>query len=123
MFPTVLSVVAATMLSGVLCVLVTPFINYFLPKYKEAIPIIYILSLSMPVLALGLPTSLLRTALRYGPIYLVGIVKVFSVLISVILLPKTIVWISMAVVIGELVDVGLAYFFLLNHVKHEKKVL
>ena len=121
--PTVLSVMAAIMLASVLCVLVTPFVNYFLPKYKEAIPIIYILSLSMPIVALGLPTNLLKTALQYGPIYLVGITKVSSVIIVVLLLPKTIVWISTAVVIGELVDVGFAYFFLLNHVRHEKNVL
>ena len=121
--PTILSVVAAVFLAGVLCVLVTPFIKYFLPKYNEAIPIIYILSLSMPIVALGLPTNLLKTALKYGSIYVVGIVKVLSVIISVVLLPKTIVWMSTAIVIGEVIDVGLAYLFLLNHMRHERKVL
>jgi len=119
LLPAVLGGGAALLLACALCITATPFISYFLPKYKGAIPIIYILSLAMPVLVLGMPTGLLKTALKYKLIYIVGVAKVLSVIVAVFLLPKTIVWISVAVVIGELVDVVLGYFFLLNCIRQE----
>lgn len=120
--PTVLSVCAASFLAVSLCVIISPFIHIVLPQYLDAIPVIYVLSLGLPITAFALPAGLLRASLQYKIIYIIGIMKVLTVIMAATLVPKTIVWLAGAMMLGELIEVLLSYCFLYKLVHKEKEV-
>lgn len=114
--PMLLSLMASVVVAAVFCFSVGPFIKMFLPKYVDAIPIIYILSAALPLGALGLPLGVLNVALMYRTIYIIGGVKVLSVLLTVVLVPHSAVWCAGCLMIGEFVDVALGYLVLAKRI-------
>lgn len=99
--PTLLSVAAATVLAVFLCLVIGPFIRLLLPKYVEAVPIIRILAISLPLSAAGLPLIVLRAALWYKSVIALALTRFAVCIVAVALLPKTLGMIAACLIVGE----------------------
>jgi O-antigen/teichoic acid export membrane protein len=119
--PTLLSVAAATVLAVALCIMIDPFIRLVLPKYIDAIPVIQILSISLPLAALQLPLIILRTALWYKSVISLTAIRVLVSLLTVAVLPKTLIVIVGSLLLGD-VCAMIVGFSILNYKKRNKRV-
>lgn len=98
--PTLLSVGAATVLALILWLVIGPFIRALLPKYEDAIPIIRILSLQLPIYAARAPLLIINTALWYKNVVYLTLVQFFTPLLSIAIFPKTLNVIALCVTLG-----------------------
>jgi O-antigen/teichoic acid export membrane protein len=99
--PTLLSVGSASVLALGLSLVVSPFVRLLLPKYVEAIPVIRILAMSLPLSAAGLPLIILRSALWYKSVFALALTRFLVCLTAVALCPKTLTAIAACFVFGE----------------------
>lgn len=120
--PVVLGIACSLAIGIAFCIAIGPFINYFLPKYVEAIPIAYILAIELPLGVMAIPVRLLRVALRYKSIYLISITRVLVVVVGVCLAPKTLAWMTGCRMLAEFVFVFLGMAILLLAIKRERYV-
>lgn len=107
--PTLLSVGASTVLALGLYLVINPFISILLPKYVEAIPVIRILSLQLPLSAAGLPLLLINAALWYKSTAALTLTNVLVCLSAIAVLPKTLNVIVMCIVLGSVCQLILGY--------------
>lgn len=121
--PTILSTLAAAVVAGCLCLVIGPFVRYVIPKYIDAIPLVWVLSLSLPLYAAAMPMLMLSTALKYRALYSIGILKVAVVLSVAWIAPRDPVGCVSALMCGELVDVVLVWVFLWGYCQKEKRDL
>lgn len=122
--PTCLSIIAATGLAIVLCILIGPFIRCLLPKYVEAIPAIRVLSISLPISAAALPLIVLQSALWYKSIIALAMTRFLVTLSAVALMPKTLSSMVICLVFGEFCSVAGGYIILKwgrRVIQYEKK--
>jgi hypothetical protein len=119
-YPTLLSVAASSGLGVVLCIMIGPFIRLVLPKYADAIPVIQILSISLPLSALQLPLIIIKTALWYKSVTSLTATRVLVSLGSVAVFPKTLIVIVACLLLGEACSV-IVGFGILNYKKRERK--
>ena len=119
--PTFFGFVVSIACAIVLCVLIGPFIRLMVPNYVGAIPIVYILSAELILGALLLPTRIMRVALMYKSIYFVTIVRVVSLVLGMLLVPRDIRWLASCKIISEVIAVGLGYFLLYSSILKEKE--
>ena len=87
--PTVISVGVATVVALILCLIIGPFIRTLLPKYEDAIPVIRILSLQLPIFAARAPLLIINTALWYKNVVYLTLVQFFTPLVAIAIFPKT----------------------------------
>ena len=99
--PTLLSMVAATVLAAVLGVAIGPFVRIVLPQYVAAIPVIRILALQLPLSAAALPLIILRSALWYKSVVALSLTPFLVCLTAVAVLPKTLGVIAACMVLGD----------------------
>lgn len=118
--PTLFSLAASTVLAVALCIMINPFIRLVLPKYEDAIPVIQILSVGLPLAALQLPLLILRTALWYKSVISLTAIRVLVSLLAVSVFPKTLIWIVICLLLGEVCSV-IVGFGILDHKKKEKR--
>lgn len=107
--PTVLGIGCAIILAVVLCLLIGPFIRLFVPKYVDAIPVVYVLSAALPVTAAIMPTRMLRIALMYRSIYFLAILRVALLVFTVQFIPHTIEWFAGCKIGVEMVAILCGY--------------
>jgi len=98
--PMLLSLVFATVISIGLCIAVGPFIQMFLPKYTEAIPVVYVMALYIPLEALYLPMHVFRVGLCHKTNFFLTGIRLISCAAAFCFLPKTIVGLSCIPLIG-----------------------
>lgn len=98
--PTLLSVWASALFAVALCLVIDPFIRFILPKYEEAIPVIRILSLQLPLAAAALPLLLINTALWYKTTAALTLTRVLICLTAVAVFPKTLTMIVTCIILG-----------------------
>lgn len=98
--PTLLSVCTATGLAVGLCFVVDPFINIFLPKYTTAIPVIRILAMQLPIMAAGMPTLIITTALWYKRLVALTLVRFLVPLAAIAVMPKSLTAIVSCIIFG-----------------------
>ena len=110
--PTVLGVLAAIVLAGLLCGTVGPFIRLVTPKYVKAIPIVYVLSLTLPLTILAMPLDMLKTALQYKRCYILSIAKLLALVAYILLSPRTLIHFAWAGVAGWIVNILIGYWYL-----------
>ena len=79
---------AASGLALGLCLVIDPFIRLLLPKYTDAIPIIRILSIQMPLAAGSLPFIVFRAALWYKSVISLALTRFVGTLFAIAILPK-----------------------------------
>jgi len=101
MIPTLLSAIAATGLAVALCITVAPFIRILIPQYVDAIPLIQIFSILLPLMALGLPLIMLRAALWYKAVIFLSLFKFSICFLLIFLFEKTLTNIVACMVIAE----------------------
>lgn len=119
--PTLVSVAASTVLAVVFCIMIGPFIRLVLPKYVDAIPVIQILSVSLPLSALQLPLIIIRTALWYKSVISLTAIRVLVSLLAVVVLPKTLTVIVGCLLLGDVCAV-IVGFSILHYKKRNKRV-
>jgi O-antigen/teichoic acid export membrane protein len=112
MRPTFLSVGASTVLALALCCVIGPFISILLPKYMDAIPVIRILALQLPLSAAGLPLLLINAALWYKSKAALTLTNVLVCLTAVAMLPKTINVIVACIIFGGVCQLIAGYSIL-----------
>ncbi|MEI7900046.1 MAG: oligosaccharide flippase family protein [bacterium] len=112
--PTLLSLAAATVLAVALCLVIGPFIRLVLPKYVDAIPVIQILSISLPLAALQLPLIILKTALWYKSVISLTAIRVLVSLAAVTILPKTLIVIVACLLLGDVCSLTVGFGILNN---------
>lgn len=120
--PVIIGVGISLLCLMVLCVCIAPFIRNFLPNYLDAIGVVYVLSISLPLGALMIPVRLLRVALRYKSIYCIAIVRLLTLIISVHFVPQTIEWFAGCKVLSEFVSIACGYGLLVCFICHSKKL-
>jgi hypothetical protein len=98
--PTLLSVGAATVLALALCLVIGPFIRLMLPKYEEAIPVIRIFAMQLPISAAGTPLIIVSTALWYKDLLMMTFIRFLVPLAAIAIFPKTLNVISFCIVLG-----------------------
>jgi hypothetical protein len=113
--PTLMSVGASTILAVALCLVIGPFIHLLLPKYEDAIPVIRILALQLPLSAAQLPFIIIRAALWYKSGFALALAQVGGCLTAVAILPITLPVIAASKVIGEFAVLVLGYGILRWH--------
>lgn len=114
-WPTVMSIAISILFALALCIVIKPFVMFFLPKYADTIPVVYVLAIGIPLSAAALPTIILRTALLYKTIYFIGLAKLGTVILYIIFMPKTITWFATALIVGDIVNICLGYVCLCYH--------
>ena len=118
--PTIFAVLLAVGCAIALCFCIGPVVRWFVPKYAEAVPVVYVLSIGMVLTALRLPTEVLRTALKYKVILTITIAKVIVVVAFMLLGEKSIVWFAWCTIFGLISDVLLGYAVLFIMMRGEK---
>jgi hypothetical protein len=88
-YPTLLSFGAATVLAIALCVVIAPIIRLAMPKYEEAIPVIRILAVQLPLTAVALPLLIIQAALWYKSASALTLTRVGTCLAAIAVLPKS----------------------------------
>lgn len=111
-YPTMLAVIASMFIAVCLCISIGPFIRILLPKYVDAIPVIWILSINLPLMALGLPSGILNVALKYKAMMSSAIIRVASVVILLLIVPHTIEWCAASSIIGHFIGLAVEWLFL-----------
>lgn len=111
--PTLLSVCAATALALTLCLVIGPFVKLLLPKYVEAIPIIRILAVQLPISAAGMPLLVISTALWYKHLFALTLVRFLVPLAAIAIMPKTLNVIVWCIILGTLCHVITGYGILM----------
>ena len=112
LLPTIFGVICSIILALALCIVIGPFIRYFVPKYKDAISILYVMSFAMPVSILMMPTRLLRIALKYKSIFTMTIFRIIALIIFIYLVPNNIEWFAGCKIAADLVSIILGYYLI-----------
>lgn len=99
--PTLLSVLSATGVAGAFCVIIGPFIQFLLPRYVDSIPLIQILSIHLPLVAMGLPFMAIRAALWYKTLVFMALFQCLACLLMVFILKKTLIHITACMILAE----------------------
>lgn len=110
--PMLLSVAISMVLALALCLVIGPFTTIFLPKYVEAIPVIRILALQLPLSAAGLPLLLINTALWYKSTAALTFTNMLACLTAVAMLPKTLNVIVSCIIFGGVCNLIVGYAIL-----------
>lgn len=111
--PTVLSTFVAFLMAVGLCLIIKPFITLLLPKYVDAILIIQMLSITIPLAAVALPLVIFRSALWYKSFFTYSIVRFIACLLCIALFPKNLKGIVISSVVAELASLLIGYVILL----------
>ncbi len=98
--PTLLSVGIATVLAVGMCLVIGPLIHILLPRYTDAIPVIRILSLFLPLSAAGLPLIVFQAALWYKTMIALALIRVIVCLAAIAIFPKTLSAIAACLILG-----------------------
>ena len=117
--PTVFGVCLSVVFAVILCLVIGPFISICVPHYVASIPVVYILSLALPISASIMPTRLLRVALMYKSIYAIAIMRVLVMVLCVHLVPRTVCWFAFCRVMSEAASVALGYVLLMVAIRRE----
>lgn len=110
--PTLVSVALALCFTLGLCVVIRPFIHILLPKYLDAVPIIQILSLTIPLAAAGLPLVIFRSALWFKSFLAYTVVRFVACVLLVLACPKRLVVIVVCAVAAEFISLVIGYAIL-----------
>lgn len=110
--PTILGVFAAIVLAVLLCLTIGPFIKIVTPKYVKAIPIVYVLSITLPLTIIAMPLDMLKTALQYRRCYILSIAKLLAVVAYIMLSPRTLIHFAWASIAGWVVNILIGYWYL-----------
>lgn len=110
--PTVLGAIVAIFLAVLLCGIIGPFIRIVTPKYVKAIPVVYVLSITLPLSIIAMPLDMLKTALQYGRCYTLSIAKLLAMVLYIILSPHTLIHFAWACVAGWVVNIIIGYWYL-----------
>lgn len=121
--PALANLAAGVAAAGVLCMTVGYFIEILTPKYIDAISVTRILSIWIPIFAIGLPLTILTISLRYKVLFFLSIVKFIFLLTLINLLPKTLNMIAMSLVLSSLLSMIIGYLFLFYFCTKEKTTL
>lgn len=107
--PTLLSAMAATGLAIAVCIAIGPFIRVVIPQYVDSIPLIQILSIVLPLTALGLPLIMFRAALWYKTVIVLSLFKFFICFLLIFLFEKTLINITACTVLAEFFTLLVGY--------------
>lgn len=110
--PILLGIVGAVVLGGALCLFIGPFIRFFVPNYADSIPVVYVLSLGLPIGVLMMPTRLLRVALMYKSVYAIAVSRLIVLLVSVQFVSQNIVCFAGCKMLAEFASVICGYVLL-----------
>lgn len=100
--PTVLTILAGTAIAAFVCIVISPFIRLFIPKYIDAIPIIRILALNIPLGAASIPFISYVMALKYKTLLSLSMVQTATCILCILILPKSLSMVAWSVVFGLL---------------------
>jgi O-antigen/teichoic acid export membrane protein len=107
--PTCLNLLVSTMIVGLLCLVIGPFVRVVIPKYTDTIPIICILSINIILTAVELPFLVFVSALKYRVIITLSVIRFVACFFLIVLLPKTLAMIAWSGIFGQLLYVLVGY--------------
>jgi len=107
--PTILSITAATVCALILGLAIGPFVRLVLPKYGEAIAVIRILAVQLPLSAAGLPLLIIEVALWYRSVLVLALTRFVVCLTAVFVMPKTLGAVAASLVLSELIAVFVGF--------------
>ncbi len=110
--PTFLSVFVAIVLALILYFAISPFIHLLLPKYIDAIPVIRILALQLPIFAAGIPLHMFSAALWYKNLQIMTLVRFLAPLAAIAIMPKTLNMIVSCIIFGTACNLFAGYLIL-----------
>jgi hypothetical protein len=114
--PIILSFLASIFLALGLCIVIGPFVRFFLPQYVDTIPVVWILSATIPLAALELPFGIFCSALWYKSVSVIAVVQFGTCMLLILVCQKNLKMITLCSVIAEMIMV-LTGFLILAHGK------
>ena len=107
--PAMLGVALSLVVALVGGIVIGPFIRYFLPKYTASVPVIHVLLASLVTMAMGLPLLVIKAAMMWKTAATQSFVNFAVVILLIVMLPKTPIWVAVAVVSGGLAELVIGY--------------
>lgn len=110
--PAVLGMLLSLCVAAVGFVLIGPFIRLAIPKYVASIPVIQVLLFGIITASLNLPLLVIKASMMWKTAAVQAIFNFVVTISLIVLLPKSPVWVAVAMVCGGLTEALIGYMAL-----------